>query len=146
MGRALSLDLRERVLAAVEGGMSCRAAAARFGVSVSSAIRWRQRLLARGTAAARPQGGDRRSARIEAHGDLIRAAIAETPDMTLEELLAMLREHGVSVGMGTLWRFFDRHGITRKKRPRTPPSRTDPTSRSGAGTGSRASSTSTPTG
>ncbi|WP_158010658.1 IS630 family transposase [Tardibacter chloracetimidivorans] len=117
MGRALSVDLRERVLAAVEDGLSCRAAAARFGISVSSAIRWRQRLLAKGSVAPRPQGGDRRSARIEAHGDLIRAAIAETPDMTLEELMAMLRGHGVSVGIGTLWRFFDRHGITRKKRP-----------------------------
>jgi len=47
MGRALSVDLRERVIAAVESGMSCRAAAARFGIGVSSAIRWRQQHLAR---------------------------------------------------------------------------------------------------
>ena len=58
---------------------------------------------------------------------VIRAAIVETPDMTLQELQAMLRGHGVLVGIGTLWRFFDRHKITRKKRPRTPPSRTVPT-------------------
>jgi transposase len=122
--------IRERVLAAIEGGLSCRAAAARFGVSVSSAIRWRQRLVQRGSAAPRMQGGDRRSARIEAHGALIRSAIAETPDMTLEELLEMLRGHGVAVGIGTLWRFFDRHGITRKKRPRTPPNRTGLTTES----------------
>ena len=71
--------------------------------------------------------GDRRSGRIDAHGDLIRVADAATPDMTLEELQAMLRGHGLSFGIGTLWRFFDRHGITRKKRPRTPPNRTGPT-------------------
>ena len=106
MGRALSMDLHERVLAAIEGGLSCRAAA-RFGVSVSSTIRWRQRLVQRGSAAPRMQGGDRRSARIEAHGALIRSAIAETPNITLEELLEMLRGHGVVVGIGTLWRFLE---------------------------------------
>jgi transposase len=37
--------LREPVMAAVDGGMSCRAAAARFGVGVSSAICWRQQQL-----------------------------------------------------------------------------------------------------
>lgn len=41
MGRALSVDLRERVIAAIDGGLSCRAAATRFGVSAASAIRWR---------------------------------------------------------------------------------------------------------
>lgn len=45
MGRALSRDLRDRVVAAVEGGLSCRAAAERFGVSAASAIRWRQLLF-----------------------------------------------------------------------------------------------------
>ena len=128
MARALSVDLRERVVAAVADGISCRAAAVRFGVSAASAIRWRQRAVREGSPAPKPQGGDRRSGRIDAHGDLIRAAVAATPDMTLEELQAMLRGHGVSFGIGTLWRFFDRHGITRKKRPRTPPNRTGPTS------------------
>ena len=128
MARALSLDLRERVVAAVADGISCRAAAVRFGVSAASAIRWRQRAVHEGSPAPKPQGGDRRSGRIDAHGDLIRATIVETPDMTLEELQAVLRGRGLSFGIGTLWRFFDRHKITRKKRPRTPPSRTGPTS------------------
>jgi len=128
MARALSVDLRERVVGAVADGMSCRAAAVRFGVSAASAIRWRQRAVREGSPAPKPQGGDRRSGRIDAHGHLIRAAIAETPDMTLEELTAVLRVHGVLVGTGTLWRFFDRHQITRKKRPATRPSRTVPTS------------------
>lgn len=67
MGRALSRDLRDRVVAAVEGGLSCRRAAERFGVSAASAIRWRQLVLAYGTPAGKVRGGDRRTAKIEDH-------------------------------------------------------------------------------
>ena len=124
MPRVLSQDLRNRVVAAVEGGMSCRRAAVRFGVSAASAIRWRQLALRHGTPAAKAQGGDRRSARIEAHAGFILGAIKAKDDVTLIELQALLAERGTPVGIGTLWRFFDRHRITRKKRPRTRPSRT----------------------
>ena len=48
--------------------------------------------------------------------------------MTLVEIRARLVERGTLVGIGTLHRFFVRHGITRKKRPGTRSSRTDPTS------------------
>ena len=123
MPRVLSQDLRNRVVAAVEGGMSCRRAAVRFGVSAASAIRWRQLALRHGTPAAKAQGGDRRSARIEAHAGFM-GAIEAKDDVTLIELQALLAERGTPVGIGTLWRFFDRHRITRKKRPRTRPSRT----------------------
>ena len=128
MGRGLSQDLRDRVVAAVASGMSCRQAAVRFGVSAASAIRWRQLVLQHGTPAAKPQGGDRRAARIEAHASFILDAIEAKDDITLVELQALLGERGTPVGIGTLWRFFDRHRITRKKRRRTPPSRTAPTS------------------
>ena len=128
MPRVLSQDLRERVVAAVDGGMSCRAAAARFGVSAASAIRWRQLVVQHGTPAAKPQGGDRRAARIDAHATFILDAIETKDDITLVELQVLLAERGTPVGIGTLWRFFDRHRITRKKRQRTPPSRTAPTS------------------
>ena len=127
MGRVLSRDLRDRVVAAVAAGMSCRQAALRFGVSAASAIRWRQLALRHGTPAPKAQGGDRRSARIEAHAGFILAAIETSDDITLVELQALLAERGTPVGIGTLWRFFDRHRITRKKRPRTPPSRIAPT-------------------
>lgn len=63
MARALSQDLRDRVVAAVDGDLGCHAAVARFGVSVSSAIRWRQFALMHGQAVARPPGGDRIRAR-----------------------------------------------------------------------------------
>lgn len=128
MSKALSLDLRTRVLAAIAGGLSCRQAAARFGVSASSAIRWRALERQQGDARPKALGGDRRSGRIEAHAGLILALVEDKPDMTLEELRAALAGRGVSVGYGTLWRFFDRRGITRKKRLRTPVSRTARTS------------------
>ena len=128
MARTLSQDLRDRVVAAIDGGMSCRAAAAHFGVSASSAIRWRQRALEHGRAVAKPRGGDRHSGKIEAHAGFIRELIAEQGDMTLAEVQARLIERGTSVGIGTVHRFFARHGITRKKRPGTRSSKTVPTS------------------
>ena len=128
MARTLSQDLRDRVVAAIDGGMSCRAAAAHFGVSASSAIRWRRLALEHGQAVAKRRGGDRHSGKIEAHGDFIRDLIAEQGDMTLVEVQARIMERGTSVGIGTVHRFFARHGITRKKRPATRSSRTVPTS------------------
>jgi transposase len=128
MGRALSRDLRDRVVAAVEGGASCRQAAERFGVSAASAIRWRQLAVRHGTPAARPQGGDRRTAKIEEHAVFILDALERQPDPTLAELREMLAARGVSTSIATLWRFFARHGITRKKRPAMRRSRIAPTS------------------
>jgi transposase len=89
---------------------------------------WRALERAQGDARPGPLGGDRRSGRIEAQAELIRQLLAETPDATVEELRAALGERGHWFGYGTLQRFFRRHRITRKKRPRTPPSRTAPTS------------------
>ena len=128
MTKALSVDLRERVVAVIDGGLSRRQAAARFGVSVSSAIRWHALARRTGTAVPRQQGGDRRSGRVEAHGDVILAAVAKQPDITLAELRELLAGHGVSVGIATLWRFFARRKITLKKSPGMPRSRIVPTS------------------
>lgn len=115
MGKCLSDDLRQRVIAAVEAGASRRAAAERFGVSPSSAIRWVQAWLAHGDAKPMRQGGDRRSARIEAHADFLLAELEKNRDITLAELQALMKERGVPVGIGSLWRFFDRRRITFKK-------------------------------
>ena len=123
----MSTDLRRRALAAVDCGMSRRAAAERFGVSCSSVIRWDQRRRLEGHAEPRAQGGDRTSHRIEAHAQAILEAIRRRPDMTLKELRALLAESDVSVAISTLWRFFRRHRITLKKRPGTRPSRIVPT-------------------
>jgi transposase len=128
MSKALSLDLRERVLAAIAGGMSGRQAALRFGVSAASASRWRMLERQQGDAKPGPLGGDRRSKRIEGHAEVILALVDETKDMTLEELRAALAERGLQFGYGTLWRFFDRRGITLKKRQRMRASKSGPTS------------------
>ena len=128
MARTLSQDLRDRVVAAIDGGMSCRAAAAHFGVSTSSAIRWRRLALQNGKAVAKPRGGDRHSGRIEAHGDFIKDLLTKQGDITLVEIQAQLSERGAPVGIGTVHRFFARHGITRKKRLGTRSSKTGPTS------------------
>jgi transposase len=125
MATALSNDLRKRVLAAVDGGMSCRRAAQRCGVSAASAIRWNDRRRREGHFRPKALGGDRRSGSIEAHGELILSLVGETPDITIGELRARLAEQGMGVAISTIWRFFKRHGITRKKRQRMLPSRTD---------------------
>lgn len=115
MAKSLSDDIRVRVVEAVAAGASRRQAAARFGVGVSSAIRWVQGWRERGDVRARPQGGDRRSQRIESEAGFLLEQIERTPDVTLAELQTRLRGRGLSVGIGTLWRFFERHGISYKK-------------------------------
>jgi transposase len=102
-------------------GSSCPAAAQRFGVSVSSAIRWRAMERREGDIKPKRQGGDRHSQRIEAHAELILSAVAAKSDITLAELRERLKERGVAVAIGTLWRFFKRRKITRKKSRRTRP-------------------------
>jgi transposase len=129
MGLGLSMDLRCRVVAAVlDEAMSCRGAAARFGVAPSTAIRWCARMRATGSAAPKPQGGDTRSHRIEAQADFILGLWEDQRDITLVEVQRRLAERGTPVGIGTVHRFFQRHGLTRKKRPGTRSNRTARTS------------------
>ena len=116
MTRPLSTDLRERLISVVEGGMSRRSAAKRFGVAASTAIKWFAQWRQTGDVRPRPQGGDHRSHRIEAHAGEILALVEETPDMTLAEIAAHLHAaHGLKVAHSTVWRSLDRHGMTLKK-------------------------------
>ena len=128
MSKALSVDLRERVVAAVAAGASCRAAAARFGVSASSAIRWRALSREAGSVAPGPLGGDRQSSHIEAHGASILALVEQKSDIALTEIRVELARAGVAAGITTIWRFFQRRQITHKKRQHMPRSRTVRTS------------------
>lgn len=116
MGKTLSEDLRVRVIAAVNGGMSRNAAARRFDIAVSTAVRWLREWIETGSTTARPKGGDLRSQRIEAFGQIILGAIEARVDITLVELAEMLkRDHAASFAPSTIWRFLSRHGITIKK-------------------------------
>jgi transposase len=116
MAGALSCDLRSRVLAAVDAGMSRRSAAERVGVGIATAIRWVRAWRDEGRRTALPMGGDVRSHRIEAFRDVILQAVEGQKDITLAELADMLRrDHGASFADSTVWRFLDRHDVTFKK-------------------------------
>ena len=124
MARAYSIDLRTRVVGVVDGGVSRRGAAERFAVSASSAVRWNKQQLETGNVAPKPQGGDRRSGKIEAHADWLIAYVKQKHDATLEEIRAALKtEKDLKVSVSMLWRFYDRHAITYKKSRSMPPSR-----------------------
>ena len=114
---ALSEDLRERVVEAVVlGGLSRNQAAARFKVSVASAVRWVKRFKTTGEISPAPCGGDRRSSRIESHRDYLLGLIWRSPDLTLLEIQERLIANcGERFAVSVLWRFFDRHEITFKK-------------------------------
>lgn len=116
MTAPLSKDLRKRLIAAVEGGQSCRSAAKRFGVAASTAIKLMNRWRDGGNAEPKPMGGDRHSHRMEAHAEEILGLIAKTPDITIAEIAAHLEAtHGLKVAQSTVWRLLDRHGMTFKK-------------------------------
>lgn len=127
MAHALSMDLRSRLLAAIDGGLSCRAAAARFGVAPSTAIRWQAQRRETGDFTPKPQGGDMRSRRVEERAADILAIWEDRKDISLEELRLALAEIGLIVSVAGLHRFFLRRGMTRKKRLAMPSSRTAPT-------------------
>ena len=116
MARAYSLDLRERVVGAVETGEPCRSVAAAYGVSVSSVVRWSQRKRRTGSAAAGKMGGYRGYI-LEGRGEWLRSRIAAKPDLTLHTLLQELGDDGMTVSCDTLWRFLRREGISFKKNP-----------------------------
>lgn len=116
MTRPLSTDLRRRLISAVEDGQSRRAAARRFGVAASTAIKWMDQWRREGRLGSKPLGGDRHSHRMEAHADEILTLVAETPDITLAEIAEHLEAtHGLRVAQSTVWRLLDRHGQTFKK-------------------------------
>jgi transposase len=116
MGRAYSLDLRERVVAAVAAGESCRAVSATFKVSVASVVKWSQRYRATGSAAARPIGGNRPYV-LASERDWLLRRLAEQPDITLRALLVELAARGIKVSYYAVWHFFEHEGISFKKKP-----------------------------
>src|SRR4051795_9991799 len=75
MPRPYSQDLRDRVVASVAGGRSCRATAKLFSVSVATVVRWSQRFRTTGSAAALAMGG-RRPHRLASRREWLLARIA----------------------------------------------------------------------
>jgi transposase len=116
MAAPYSLDLRERVVAAVAAGMSRKRAAAHYQVSHSSAIRWTKRETETGSPAALPMGG-KKPFTLANEEAWIRARIEQKPDITGRELLAELNQRGIEVSYYGVWHFVDHAGLSFKKKP-----------------------------
>ena len=114
MAKPYSMDLRERVVAAVEGGMSCHAAAKRFGVAASSAIKWVRRVRETGSAAPGQMGGHKPNILSGSTRDWLLQRVAT--DFTLRGLVAELAERGVKVDYVQVWRFAHAEGLSFKKK------------------------------
>ena len=116
MPRPLSSDLRERAVALVHAGRSCREVAGLFGVGASSVIRWVAVHRETGSSAPRPMGGRRRLILLPER-DWLLARVAAAPDLTVRGLRSELLARGVRVSYGAVWSFLAAEGLTFKKNP-----------------------------
>jgi transposase len=116
MARPYSLDLRERVVAAVAAGLSCREVARTFKVSVASVVKWSQRFRSTGSAAAKPMGG-RQERSLAPQRAWILARLEAAPDVTLRALVVELGERGVVTSYGSIWRLVHDASLSFKKNP-----------------------------
>jgi transposase len=116
MARAYSLDLRERVVAAVEnGGLSCHQAAAQFGIGVSTAINWVRRRRETGSVRPLKIGGYRPKSIRDEHRAWLLARTKER-DFTLRGLVAELAARGLKVDYRTVWSFVHAEKLSFKKK------------------------------
>jgi transposase len=112
MAKGYSKDLRVRAVELVESGESAREAARILNLGASTTIRWMDRWRKTGNVEAKPGTGHSRSP-FEQHKQWLIELIAAEPDLTLEEIRVRLRSEGKQkAGIGSTWRFFDRHNIT----------------------------------
>ena len=114
MARAYSLDLRERVVAAVQSGQSCRRVAATFGLGVATVVKWWQRYRATGDVAAKPRGGSKVRALVDVQDWLLERVAAE-PHVTTRALAGELAERGIEVSHVSVWNLLRRERLTHKK-------------------------------
>jgi transposase len=114
---AYSNDLRVRVIHVVESGSAARAAARHFAMGDSTAIRWAKRWRETGSFEAKSNKGQSRSP-LKHYEEWLLALVRRAPDLTLEEIQGrLLAEHRRKAAISSIWRFFDRHGISFKKKP-----------------------------
>ena len=115
MPKAYSEDIRGRVIARVEGGASRREAAEQFEISPSAAVKWVKCFRETRSCAAKPRGGS--ISPLEEHAEFLLTLIAAQADLTLDEVVAAMRKRGIAGSRTAVWRFFQRHKITFKKKP-----------------------------
>jgi transposase len=116
MGKPLSMDLRERIVAFVDAGHSARAAARRFCVAPRPAINLVKAWRTTGSVAPAPQGRAKGSKR-EAHRAWLEATLAAPPDQTLAELKEGLAGRGMAISIPAHWAYLRGLGMTFKKSP-----------------------------
>ena len=115
MSKPYSMDLRKRVVAAVEEtGISRRKAAAHFGVSVRVAIEWVRRFRETGSVAPSKIGGYKPKKISGARRDWLLERCREK-DFTLRGLVAELGERGLKVDYRSVWEFAHAEGLSFKK-------------------------------
>lgn len=115
MGKPYSLDLRKRVVAAIEGGMSRNRAAKQFGVAISTAIGWMQRLDETGSVAPGQMGGHKPKAISGEHAVWLSQRI-KNDDFTLRGLVAELGRRGLKVDYHSVWDFVHAEKLSFKKK------------------------------
>jgi putative transposase len=115
MPAPLSLDLRERLVEAVESGSSIRQAARRFSVSPSAAIKLMQRVETTGRLEP-DQSGGRKPLLLEPHAEALAGMVKAEPDITRAEIQAELeRRFDVTAGLSTIHRMLRRLGLRLKE-------------------------------
>jgi putative transposase len=116
MGKPCSVDLRERVVRAVErAGQSRRQAAARFGVSYGAAIDWVRRHRETGSLKPGQMGGHKPKKISGEPRDWLVPRCREK-DFTLRGLVTELGERGLKVDCRSVWAFVHAEKLTHKKR------------------------------
>ena len=116
MTRPYSNDLRERVVGAVERGeMSRRQAAAHYGVGISTAIKWVQRVHRTGSVSPDKIGGYRPKKLIGPWRSWLLDR-CRSSDFTLRGLVAELAEQGLKVDYRVVWEFVHAEKLSHKKR------------------------------
>ena len=120
MTRPYSMDLRERVVFAVEEeGLSRRQAAVRFGLGVSTVVAWLRRYHATGSVAPGQVGGNKPAKIAGPHRDWLEARCRERA-FTLRGLVGELAEGGLDIDYRSVWAFVHAQGLSFKKRHWSP--------------------------
>jgi len=134
MGKPYSVDLRRRVVAAIEAGMSRNQAARQFGVAISTAIGWMQRVEQTGSVAPGQMGGHKPKAISGGHAVWLSQRI-RAGDFTLRGLVAELGERGLKVDYRSVWEFVHAEKLSFKKKAWWLANAIGPTWRGGAPSG-----------
>jgi transposase len=114
MPKPYSHDLRMRVIETIEAGASRREAAELYGISPSVVVIWAQRWKETGSIAAKPSGGS--TSPLDEHAEFLLGLTAEQPDMALDEIVVVMSKAGIVGSRTAVWRFYERHDISFKKK------------------------------